>query len=440
MAPFKLRLHNRNQMIVNELISQNMDIDDHFREEKFQKMMASPYAFYRGSNHLYWQDFYNDWRINFFGGKSTTLTWINGDAHIYNFGAYANHYGEAIFCLDDFDDSVVADYQFDLWRMAISIVLDCRENKAFGKSSQKKALKSFAKSYLKELVKHHENEVKAEKHFTSDTANGLLKKFLVKVEKKKNRKKMLDKWTVVVDGKRGFNYDNPKLEKLSAEEFESLSNELHNYRQTLQTEFNDDEFHFGVKDIARRVQAGTGSLGFDRYYLLVEGDTNSNDDDVILDVKEQNKPPLFFHMSEKERQEYIRIYPHEGERHARAFSALAEHPDRYLGWITYNDKAFSVKERSPFKSDFPTEKLKSESDLLFISEIWGYLLASRHKRASYRLNDDHSELPLAVKELVKDDKDDFRDLVVSIAFQYADCVEQDFECFLRLVEEDLVPN
>ena len=114
----KLFLNNRIEQIKHELRMNNEGILDEHRMEKFEKMSTSPYAFYRGSNHLYWEDFYNDWRVSTYGGVSSTLTWVNGDAHIYNYGAYANHDGEAIFCMDDFDDAIVADYQFDLWRMA----------------------------------------------------------------------------------------------------------------------------------------------------------------------------------------------------------------------------------------------------------------------------------------------------------------------------------
>ena len=108
----KLFLNNRKEQIKHELKIQNEGISTEHRDEKFEKMSASPYAFYRGSNHLYWEDFYNDWRISRYGGTANTLTWINGDAHIYNYGAYANHNGQAIFCMDDlFMNNYRTDYQ-----------------------------------------------------------------------------------------------------------------------------------------------------------------------------------------------------------------------------------------------------------------------------------------------------------------------------------------
>ncbi|MFT7233875.1 MAG: hypothetical protein ACI8TA_003104 [Cyclobacteriaceae bacterium] len=432
----KLLLHNRDQQIRHELNLNNQDIEECFKIEKFQKMAESPYAFYRGSNHLYWADFYNDWRINFFGGTSSTLTWINGDAHIYNYGAYANHYGEAIFCMDDFDDAIVADYQFDLWRMAISLLLDCRNNGVFGEIPQKKALNTFAGAYLKEMTAHKDDDPQNEVHLTKNTATGLLHKFLKRVEKKKSRLKMLDKWTNIVDGKRVFDTQVEKLERLSKDEYTKVEKAILEYRSTLGTTFEAEEAHFEVKDIARRVKAGTGSLGSARYYILLEGDTASADDDVILDMKAQGKPPLYSHMNKDEKSEYDENFPNEGERHARAYRALAEHPDKYLGWISMDDMTFSVKERSPFKCDFPSTDLKKNEDLFFMSDAWGRLLASRHKRASYILNSDAHEMPIAVKEMSEEKKRDFKSLVSSIALTYADRVAQDYGCFIKMLGEN----
>lgn len=114
---------------------------------------------------MYWEDFYSDWWILFFVGTAATLTWINADAHSYKYDAYANHKGGANFCMDDFDDSVVGDYQFGLWRMAISLVLDCRNNGVFGDKAQKKALSTFSEAYRKEMLSFSDKELEVELHF-----------------------------------------------------------------------------------------------------------------------------------------------------------------------------------------------------------------------------------------------------------------------------------
>lgn len=432
IASKKLLLHNRKEKIKHELNLNNQDLGEGHRKEKFEKMAASPYAFYRGSNHLYWEDFYNDWRIDFFGGSPETLTWINGDAHIYNYGAYTNHYGTANFGMDDFDDAIVADYQFDLWRMAVSIILDCRDNDVFDDYTAQKAVRRFARAYWQEMVNHSEDDPNCEVHCTKDSTSGKLSKFLAKVERDKNRSKMLKKWTVINGQKRTFDYNNEKLERLSEEEYSGIERALESYKKQLSEKFSETEAPFEVKDIARRIKAGTGSLGSKRYYILLEGLTKGPDDDLILDMKEQNKPPLYRHMSKDEKKEYSRAYPEEGKRHALACEALAEHPDKYLGSLQYGDLSFSIKERSPMKADFPTEKLRKKSELFFMANTWGTILSARHKRASFALNENAHEMPEAFREMLTGKERNFEDLVVSIAVQYAERVNGDYACFLEI--------
>lgn len=431
----KLTLHNRYQIIIRELIDKNNNLKPVFRKAKFEKMRVSPYAFFRGSNHLYWADFYHDWRFSLYGGKEETLTWINGDAHIYNYGAYANHEGEAIFGMDDFDDSIVADYQYDLWRMAISIVLDCRNNGTFSEDAQVAAMKTFIKAYLKEITSYEADDIHKEVQLTSKTANGILKDFLDKVERKKSRKKMLEKWTIDKRGEKCFNIENKKLERLSESEYKALAGVMDNYKETLSYDFSGKgKSYFQVKDIARRLWSGTGSLGLDRFYILLEGDDSTNDDDIILDVKALDKPPIWEYMSKIEQNAYNEVFSHEGERYVEAFTALTEHPDRYLGWLKYNGQVFSVREKSPFKADFPSEKLKKEEDLLFMAATWGKLLATRHERASHRLNNDPYAFPKMMQNLTDGSEEKFINLVVELAFQYADCVYQDWKSFLEVDE------
>ena len=92
---------------------------------------------------------------------------------------------------------------------------------------------------------------------------------------------------------------------------------------------------------------------------------------------------------------------------------------------------FSVRERSPFKDDFPTEKLDKKKHFLKMAGTWGEVLATEHKRASRPLNPDW---PFMFEEtlmrLTKDRESEFVTLVSAIATHYAECVERDFQTFL----------
>jgi uncharacterized protein (DUF2252 family) len=425
-----LTLHNRDQQVIQAITESNADLDAPARRKKFAAMAESPYRFFRGTSHLFWQDMYNDWRFALFGGVAGTQTWIQGDAHVYNFGAFANHDGEVIYGLDDFDDAVVSDYQYDLWRLAVSLVLDTRANGNFDDSTCAKALDALVKGYLKTATDYSKGDLEREVHYTADTVGKPLRKFLQKVARKKSRERMLEKWTrLQKNGKRAFDASNPKLKRLPPAARKQFVASFETYRE--KREQGGEYDFYRLKDVVRRISAGTGSLGTLRFYALIEGEDGSQNDDIILDIKEQAGPALLFAMSETERQAYRRVYPNEGVRHEAAFRALAEHPDRYLGWLEYEDQVFSVRERSPFKDDFPTEKLDKKKHFLKMACTWGEVLATEHKRASRPLNPDQ---PFMFEEtlmrLTKDREGEFVALVRAIAIHYTECVERDFQTFL----------
>ncbi|KMQ75944.1 putative protein conserved in bacteria (DUF2252) [Marinobacter subterrani] len=95
----ELTLHNRDQQVIQAINENNAELDAPARKKKFAAMAEAPYRFFRGTSHLFWQDMYNDWRFALFGGVAGTQTWIQGDAHVCNFGAFANHDGEVIYGL-----------------------------------------------------------------------------------------------------------------------------------------------------------------------------------------------------------------------------------------------------------------------------------------------------------------------------------------------------
>ena len=144
--------------------------------------------------------------------------------------------------------------------------------------------------------------------------------------------------------------------------------------------------HYKILDLATRKSAGTGSLGLQRYYALLRGDTDSSYDDVILDVKQQEQPTAYSYLSEEEIREYNYNFDNHAHRHAEAYRALAQYPDCHLGWLTVDGVWFSVRERSPFKNDFPTVKLSTKKDYSSMAEQWAEIMAKKHLRAARKLN------------------------------------------------------
>ena len=123
---------------------------------------------------------------------------------------------------------------------------------------------AFAKAYREEMVNHRDDDSSNDIHLNKNNAPSILGKFLKKVEEKKSRKKMLNKWTVVKGGSRVFDFKNPKLVKPSDQEYQELTKKMMDYQSTVDESGKKHEEHFTIKDIAKRASSGTGSLGSDR--------------------------------------------------------------------------------------------------------------------------------------------------------------------------------
>ncbi|MCL7940463.1 DUF2252 domain-containing protein [Halomonas sp. ATCH28] len=426
-----LTRHNRARQVLDEIRAANASLTDQDRAAKYAKLAASPYRFFRGTNHLYWRDVWHDWRFALFGGLPETQTWLQGDAHAYNFGAYGHHDDAVRYGMDDFDDAMIGDYQYDLWRLAISLVLDAQENTSLSGKAVRKALKALVTSYHDELAGHVEGEVPGA--VTLATARGPLGPFMKKVGRKKSRAKMLEKWTEVSDDGRHFAERPEKLAALPAHLASQLRKAVEEeYRQTLGGARSEaEEGHFRVKDMARRLDAGTGSLGLERFYVLIEGGRDHEHDDVILDIKQQTPPEGWRLMDGTEKRAWRRAFPHEGMRHAAAFTAIAEHPDPYLGWLQLGATVFSVRERSPYKEDFPTHKLDGAKPYRQLVRQWGRILAREHLRGAHALSpDDPGCFARAVGACVEGRLERCVDMVTTLALSYADCVRQDYRTFL----------
>ncbi|TDX31590.1 uncharacterized protein (DUF2252 family) [Modicisalibacter xianhensis] len=432
-----LTRHNRPRQVLEAINAANAGLSDAQRKAKYTKLAESPYRFFRGTNQLYWADVWHDWRFALYGGLPGTQTWLQGDAHAYNFGAYGHHDDSVRYGMDDFDDALIGDYQYDLWRLAISVVLDARENVGLTRKGIHKALSALLESYHDELAGHVRGETPLA--VTLDNAKGILAPFMQSVADTCSRARMLEKWTRLGDDGRCFAKRPKKLAPLSQAQANQLRQAIEQeYPKTLQGPAAASEAsHFRVKDMARRLDAGTGSLGLERYYVLIEGGAEHEHDDVILDIKEQTPPEGWRLMSRDEKRAWRRAFPHEGIRHAAAFCAIAEHPDIYLGWLHLDDKVFSVRERSPYKVDFPTQRIEGAKSYRKLTKQWGRILAREHLRGARALNqDDPARFARSVCERLEGRLDNFIDMVATLAMTYADCVSQDYRCFVDSRDTD----
>jgi uncharacterized protein (DUF2252 family) len=432
MTVFSFVPAQRKNEILDELEKWNQSLSAEDLQIKYSKMICSPFSFYRGTNHLFWRDFAKHSALKQFSNKQSQI-WIQGDLHAENFGSFHNDQNRIVYDLNDFDESVIADYQYDLWRMAISLVLVARQAKKFKAQEIAEFIAAFAGSYLSTIARCHQAQDEVELEFTADNTYGKLDDFLKDVEKNESRQKMLSTWTNVAQGDRYYDLSSDKLAPVTDDERQAMLQQMPEYGKTLTGKLQYDPQYFCVKDIARRLMAGTGSFGTPRFYIIIEGYDDHHEYDCILDVKRQRKPTPYHYLGKAFQQQYDRQFANDAERYAIAYKALVKNTDDHLGWLKFNDEYYCVRERSPYKESFPLTTLTKAKRFKKMAEQWGKILATSHSRADQdaigsKIN--HA-FDAAVYQLTTGQESAFIDLVQIVAQSYADQVELDWKTFKR---------
>ncbi|HSP80748.1 MAG TPA: DUF2252 family protein, partial [Myxococcaceae bacterium] len=425
---------SRTAYVVEEITTFNAGLSDEARAEKYTKMKASPFTFFRGSNHLYWKDYGDSPQLSTYGGGADTRTWLGGDMHVNNTGSFDDDQGDIVFGLNDFDEAIIGDYQLDVWRMAISLVLAARENGLFTRTEQESFVDAFSESYLDTLDAYVGNSAETTRKFLASNTYGRLNDFLVDVEASNSRVELLDKWTVKLSGVRRLDTSShPDLAPVSSSVESDLRNQMGAYRGTLSGGSLPSSY-FTVKSVAQRLHAGIGSVGVSRYYVHIEGPSSSQDDDRLLDVKDQRTPSAWPYLSlSAVSQTNATCGGNMAYRTVLAYKALGYRVDDHLGWMTLADGlTYSVREVSPWKDTFPTPELDTLTRFTRLAEQWGQVLATHHARADKDW--DASVFPYSldgeVRSRTNGDHAGFRAQVRALATDSADQVEYDYASFL----------
>jgi uncharacterized protein (DUF2252 family) len=397
----------------------NEHLEGDVREEKLALMRESPYVFFRATNHLFWSELGRDRRLSQFGGSARTRTFLQGDVHPENFGAFDDDGGEVVYGLNDFDEAVVADYQLDVWRLAVGMVLLGREQ-GLDEDAIEGAVHVMAEAYLDEQADPTDLE-----------AYGEIADFIEEVEEDESRAEMLEEWTVVRSGRRTLNLGSDDLEGVPSALSREITAAIPGYGDTLSGGLDYSSSYFRVKSVARRLHAGAGSLGAPRFYVLIEGPSASHDDDVILDVKRQDRPTGWYFLSSREQSRQEAAFESGAERVVRAQRALLPDADDHLGWLELSDGSYSVRARSPFKKTMDPED--AASSIEEVAEQWGTLLARSHARADRDFDRSLVSYQIEVEVDARTDHhhDEFRELVWTVASAFAEQVETDYAVFAR---------
>ncbi|MCP5502322.1 MAG: DUF2252 family protein [Leptospiraceae bacterium] len=396
-----------------------------YRLEKYEKMSLSPYNFLRGTA-LHFYDFHRERLLQSEFYSVATETFIQGDLHLSNYGAFLNSAGEIVYDLNDFDEASIQSYLYDVWRLGSCVLIAGRHN-FFTEEELSELLEETLESYL-DSIENFRKEEAIEFRIQKENADGKLDEFLESVEKKKSRKKMLELWTGISKGEAKFlsESEKPELQSLSSDLLKQIKEAIEVYCCSLEKEPGERKDYFTVLDAAQRLGSGIGSYGTNRYYVLIRGE-RGGDTCRILDIKEQAFPTIYSFLSRDEQDKFKKMFPIQGKRVIEAEKSILYRADKHLGYIQLNEKSFSVRERSPYKESLEIEKLDTVKKFEKLVKQWTKILAASHVRGSLPIGNRnfHQELT----KLIDGNHKEFRAEAGRICKDYAEKLFRDYGFF-----------
>jgi uncharacterized protein (DUF2252 family) len=394
---------------------------------RYSRMMASPFAFMRGSAIVMANDL-----------ASTPRTGIQaqlcGDAHLSNFGAYASPERALLFDLNDFDETLPGPWEWDVKRLAASFVVAGRDN-GFDAEECREAAQASVASYRQRMAEFSEmGELEVwYSRVGEGEVRGLLsvarvrkrtaKKLSKSVRKARGRDNLqaLSKLTRVVDGRRRIDDDPPLLVRIpEGDEIRAqVYAILEAYKRTLQEDRRHLLDRYRFVDAARKV-VGVGSVGTRAYVVLLEG--RDENDPLFLQVKEAGRSVL---------ENYVKsnTYEHHGHRVVAGQRLMQAASDIFLGWFRGTEgRDFYWRQLKDMKGSANVEGM-SPDELVIYAGLCGWALARAHARSGDRVQ--------IAAYLGKGER--FDGAVADFAVAYADQTERDHAALCAAVKSGRIP-
>ena len=253
----------------------NAGRDPELLELKYRALRSNVFAFLRGTCHLFYEDL----------PKAAVLdrappVWLCGDMHLENFGTYRGQGGLVYFDINDFDEAILAPCTLDLVRLLTSMLL-VSAPLGFTSKQAGALCQCFLLFYVAAITEGKAHWLERE------IAQGLVRQ-LLENSRKRTTTAFLDLRTRIVGGKRRITLDC----KHALAAGSAAKTRVRKFMREWSAKQTDPEA-FKVVDVARRI-AGKGSLGVERYVILVQGSGSPNGN-YLLDLKQARPSALAAH-------------------------------------------------------------------------------------------------------------------------------------------------
>ena len=377
------------------------------------RMIASPFTFYRGSALAM--------AVDLAGTPSTGIhVQCGGDSHLVNFRGLATPERQVIFALNDLDETLPAPWEWDLKRLAASVVIACRDN-GFSESVAKNAVLGCVRSYREHMAEFADMKALELWYFAveaevliagiEDTGirRGVLKN-LVKAREKSSSEGLFPKLVADAEGSPIFKEQLPAIfhweGHTPGEIHPEVKDAFARYRESLAPNHRVLLDRYEIKDAAAKV-VGVGSVGTSCWIiLLVAGEG----DPLILQVKEARASVLEAFAGKS-------IFPNHGQRVVNGIRLMQPASDIFLGWTEGpRGKNFYIRQLRDVKMKFAVETFDADKMTIF-ADSCGYSLALSHARSG----------DAAVISGYLGKSDTFDKAIAAFSVAYADQNERDYD-------------
>jgi uncharacterized protein (DUF2252 family) len=360
---------------------------------RYGRMLASPFAFYRGAAKIMASDL-----------APTPRTGLTvqccGDAHVANFGVFASPERQLVFDVNDFDETLPGPWEWDIKRLSTSLVIAARNNGFYVKyqdriasgtvEEYRTAMTRFAKMNNLDVWYAHLDVDVALSQLGPQVNASVVKQTERSLSKARtpNSTAAFAGLTTTVDGERRFVADPPLIVPIGElargsernDMFDALHEQLSSYRESLERDRRVLLEQFRVTDFARKV-VGVGSVGMLAWIALLIG----------VDEKD----PLFLQLKQAEAsvlEEYLG--PSEFSNHAERVvigqRLMQASSDIFLGWLHLDPGPgadpidFYVRQLRDWKGAGDVEQMKHDAMAQY-GRFCGWALARAHARTGDRI-------------------------------------------------------
>jgi len=359
---------------------------------RYGRMVASPFAFYRGGALVMAADLAQT-------PSSGLQVQLCGDAHMSNFGVYASAERRLVFDINDFDETHPGPFEWDVKRLAASLAVAGRDN-GFSAKKRRKIVLAAAAGYRTSMIEFA-GQGNLSVWYSHANMDDLLSQIGDQLDAKRKARtqaaldkaqsrdslQALAKLTTMVDGRARILSQPPLLvpvEELWGEEqakaaYERLRILTRSYRRTLQWDRRHLLEQFKLVQVARKV-VGVGSVGTRAWILLFEG--LDGGDPLFLQAKEAQASVLSGFVKSSG-------YKNQGERVVNGQHLMQASSDIFLGWQRIEgpdgvDRDFYLRQLRDGKGSVVVEEMVPDG-MGFYGRMCGQALARAHARSGDRV-------------------------------------------------------